>query len=173
MKHSTIALSFLMWNCFFFQPCKDCVYNADLWACMNGYADEPWRIVLGHYKTILPCWKLQFVWLSQQKEPDWHPQPLSLWSSVPQHNSTPVTRSKISNGQWGSSDVDIQPDSLPCWMGAATGWGSNSLSVPGLPHDLPTFNWQFFLGVISTSSAVCWCWRMSTEKHCLSQLVFD
>lgn len=84
-----------------------------------GYADEPWWIFLGHYKTTFSCWKLQFVWPSQQKEPDWHPQPLSLclWWSVPQHNSVPATRSKASRGQWASWDGDAHPDPLTCWMG--------------------------------------------------------
>lgn len=88
----------------------------------------------GHYKTILPCWKLQFVWLSQQKEPA--SQLVLVWH-VPQHNSMPATRSKVSNGQQRLAEmwILIQIPCLAGW-GVATGWGSNSLSVGGAASGL-------------------------------------
>lgn len=95
-----------------------------IWMAMQMSPDR----FLDPYKTMLPCWELQFAWSSQQKEPDCHPQPLRscLWWSVPQHKSVPATRSKASNGEWGSWDVDARPDPLPRWTRS-----SHSLSVAG------------------------------------------
>lgn len=66
-------------------------------------ADESCKIFLGHYKTIFPCWKLVFAWLSQQKEHDGHSsaaQFVLCCELVPWHKSTSATRSKVLNGKW-------------------------------------------------------------------------
>lgn len=121
-----------------------------IWMAMQMSPDR----FLDPYKTMLPCWELQFAWSSQQKEPDCHPQPLRscLWWSVPQHKSVPATRSKASNGN-GVAEVWMHI-LIPCLAG-------RGVATPylwlGLCQDLATFTCQFCLGVSSTYTAVCWC----------------
>lgn len=104
------------------------VHNAGFLVYMNGYADESCQIFLGHYKTKLPCWKLLFAWLSQQKE-------LSDQSSAAQLVVVVILRLSISPRQsldqksrMGNGVAEIQISCL-AGRGGATGWGSNSLSL--------------------------------------------
>ena len=100
---------------------------------MNGYADDSCQIFLGRYKNILPCWKLLFAWLSQQKELDGHASAAQLVLVVISCLSTSPCQPPDQKSWMGNGVAEIRIRILICCLagrGGATGWGSSSLSLP-------------------------------------------
>lgn len=72
------------------------------------------------------------MWLSEQKEPDWHPQPLSACGDL--CLSTIPCQSPDQKPQMASGVAEMwMLIQIPCLagQGVATGWESSSLSVAG------------------------------------------